>query len=154
MLRKLKPNIEEIKAELILHEAERKRRASEDLDVSDSAMSSWSEAATGRLLATQLSLAENNWMAWFPVLVDDATGVPLDAKQINGHYGLCWRIETGGKPTFVGVSPKALSKKGYRQEWALFPAHAKYHSSFVGDVGTVEIIRDSDNVRGGRTDKP
>ena len=162
----MKPTVEQI-MESIAHEArEQNRRAEQQLDPSDCALSSWASGATSRVKEMELKLALCGWMAWFPVLLDartgqkDArTGQKVNAKQITSKYGRCWMVRPEGRDTgpavaFVGIGDRAMAAKGYKGGWERSPASARFRSNFVGDCGFVDIVRDSDGMSHGRLERP
>jgi hypothetical protein len=151
----MKPTIEQIRAHIAAHRAEETRRAEQQLDASDCALSSWASGSTIRVKEVEMELALHDWMAWFPTLLDAATGLRVTAKQINGKFGLCWMIkEPNGVATFVGTGERAMANKGFAGGWEQCEAHAKFKCNFVGDAGWVDIVRDSDDMGHGVLDKP
>lgn len=156
----VKPATADLEAQLRQLEAAQHRRADEKLDPTDCALSTWAEGHAMRLLRTQLSLAWQEWMAWFPHL-EDQRGCHVPAKLIVGRYGLVWSLmDSAGRfmGKFISAKPGSYRSHGVRVGWTLSPAHAALASprGATGPANNiwVEVRRDSDEMSFGRLTVP
>lgn len=94
----------------------------------DGFLSQWSSQKSSELDNAKAVILENGGYAKFERLVTN-NDEPVNAKMINGKYGLCWALlNDNGDFTgqFLGTSEKALLKHGLKEIFVERPAWACY----------------------------
>jgi len=99
-------------------------------DPGESTLSYWADSLTGAQRHMQAAIDENGGYAAFNALFDAETNERVNAKLIDGQYGMCWaHLDDQGKFTgqFTKAFPKREStmlKKGFVEGREFAPAGA------------------------------
>lgn len=145
------------------------RHESQERCDTDGFISQWADGLHSAMYQQQAQIAENGGLWGFNALTRLSDGAIVDAKMIDGKYGLCWMIRnSSGKAEFCPVadvpqtdwnpvtreetpsepvdefgfslkSQKRIAKKGYRQVKDLRPAKAVLRGSGRGLSGNVWV---------------
>lgn len=132
--------VERHKAEARSHFA--KREESFQRCDTDGFLTQWADGLHAQLEREKATIASNGGHALFPGLYEQATGLRVPAKLIEGEWGLCWALcDEAGQFTGVFINDARtkrakLYKSGYvvLGEWA--PAVAKFRGEGTGLSGS------------------
>lgn len=116
----------------------KKKEDSWERSDTDGFVSQWASGVMAAESRMKADLERNGGRAEFPVLADAETGELVPARMVNTRYGVKWAVfnsaddanHHGGEIVeWVGLSERAIKRKGYREGWQNRKAKVGYHKS-------------------------